>query len=41
MSVFRKMRQCEGDTVCRDDPYELTKVANNHYVACPLVCLPK
>lgn len=36
---FGRCDQCGGDTVCRDDAYVLTKVAENHSVACPMVCV--
>lgn len=36
---FGRCIQCGGDTVCRDDPYILTKVAENHSVACPMICV--
>jgi peptide/nickel transport system ATP-binding protein len=31
--------ECEGYTICRDDPYQLTQVAEHHFVACPRICL--
>jgi peptide/nickel transport system ATP-binding protein len=31
--------QCGGDIHCRDDEYELTKVAEHHYVSCPRACI--
>jgi peptide/nickel transport system ATP-binding protein len=31
--------QCGGDTRCRDHKYELTKVAEHHYVSCPRACI--
>jgi peptide/nickel transport system ATP-binding protein len=36
---FGRCTECRGDTICRDDPYHLTKVAERHYVACPRICL--
>jgi peptide/nickel transport system ATP-binding protein len=36
---FERCLECEGNTICRDEPYELTKVANRHYVACPRMCI--
>jgi peptide/nickel transport system ATP-binding protein len=36
---FGRCTECDGDTVCRDDPYTLTLVADQHYVACPQVCV--
>ncbi|MBM4326355.1 MAG: ABC transporter ATP-binding protein [Deltaproteobacteria bacterium] len=37
---FGRCGECEGNTVCRDEPYELTWVAEDHYVACPRICVP-
>jgi peptide/nickel transport system ATP-binding protein len=34
-----RCNQCRGDTHCRDDQYELTKVAEHHYVSCPRACI--
>jgi peptide/nickel transport system ATP-binding protein len=31
--------QCGGDVHCRDDQYELTKIAEHHYVSCPRACV--
>jgi len=31
--------ECGGDTLCRDDQYELTKVGERHYVSCPRMCI--
>jgi peptide/nickel transport system ATP-binding protein len=31
--------ECGGSRICRDNPYELTKVAEGHFVACPRTCL--
>jgi len=36
---FGRCTECGGETICRDDPYELTKVADRHYVACPRMCI--
>ncbi len=36
---FGRCTQCGGDTVCRDHTYELTQVAERHFVACPQVCV--
>ena len=36
---FGRCTECEGLTVCRDEPYELTKVADHHYLACPKLCI--
>jgi peptide/nickel transport system ATP-binding protein len=36
---FERCLECGGDAICRDDPYELTKVAARHYVACPRMCI--
>ena len=29
---------CPEGTACREDPYHLTKVAQSHFVACPVMC---
>lgn len=36
---FGRCVECGGDTLCRDDLYDLTKVGERHYVACPRTCL--
>jgi len=36
---FARCDECDGGTVCRDDPYELTLVGPRHYVACPPMCI--
>ncbi len=36
---FGRCMECGGDSVCRDTPYELTKVAQRHFVACPRMCI--
>jgi peptide/nickel transport system ATP-binding protein len=36
---FGRCTECEGLTVCRDDPYALTKVGSRHFVACPRMCI--
>ncbi len=36
---FGRCTECGGNTVCRDQPYELTKVAQRHFVACPRMCI--
>ena len=36
---FGRCTECGGDSVCRDTPYELTKVAQRHFVACPRMCI--
>ncbi|MBM3299755.1 MAG: ABC transporter ATP-binding protein, partial [Deltaproteobacteria bacterium] len=38
---FGRCSQCNGDTVCCDEPYELTKVAEGHFVACPGICVTR
>ncbi len=37
---FGRCDQCGGDTICRDSGYALTAVAEDHFVACPGVCVP-
>ncbi|AFM28210.1 ABC transporter ATP-binding protein [Desulfomonile tiedjei] len=37
---FGRCMECGGSTVCRDSPYELTKVDDRHFVACPQMCIP-
>jgi peptide/nickel transport system ATP-binding protein len=36
---FGRCVECGGDTICRDDPYDLTQVSERHFVACPRTCL--
>ncbi len=36
---FGRCTECGGDTICRDDPYQLTEVSDDHFVACPRVCV--
>ncbi len=36
---FGRCNECGGDSVCRDQPYELTQIADRHYVACPRICI--
>jgi len=36
---FARCTVCSGNTICRDDPYHLTKVADRHFVACPVICV--
>jgi peptide/nickel transport system ATP-binding protein len=36
---FGRCTECGGLTVCRDDPYALTKVGSRHFVACPRMCI--
>lgn len=36
---FGRCTECGGNAVCRDTPYELTKVAQRHFVACPRMCI--
>lgn len=36
---FGRCTQCEGDSVCHDQPYVLTRVADRHFVACPQICV--
>lgn len=36
---FGRCTECGGDTVCRDEPYDLTLVEEGHYVACPRLCI--
>lgn len=38
---FGRCEECGGDTICRDDPYQLTQVAERHFVACPRICIRK
>lgn len=38
---FGRCDQCGGNTVCQDSSYVLTPVAENHFVACPGVCVPR
>jgi peptide/nickel transport system ATP-binding protein len=35
---FGRCKQCEGNTVCRDEPYQLTQVGERHSLACPRMC---
>jgi peptide/nickel transport system ATP-binding protein len=37
---FGRCMECGGSTVCRDRLYELTKVDDRHFVACPRMCIP-
>lgn len=37
---FGRCMECGGSTVCRDRSYELTKVDDRHFVACPQMCIP-
>jgi peptide/nickel transport system ATP-binding protein len=36
---FGRCTECGGDSICRDNPYELTEVGYRHYVACPRICV--
>jgi|UniRef100_A0A7C4ART7 peptide/nickel transport system ATP-binding protein len=36
---FGRCHECGGDSVCRDQPYELTQIDERHYVACPRICI--
>jgi len=36
---FERCLECGEDALCKDDPYQLTKVASRHYVACPRMCI--
>ncbi len=36
---FDRCLECDGNTICRDEPYELTEVAEHHFVACPRICV--
>lgn len=36
---FDRCTECGENTACRDEQYELTKVADRHYVACPRICI--
>ena len=36
---FGRCTQCGGDSVCHDQPYALTQVADRHFVACPRICV--
>lgn len=36
---FGRCDECEGNTICRDQPYELTRISDRHYVACPGICV--
>lgn len=38
---FGRCTQCGGDSVCHDNPYELTQVADRHFVACPRICIQR
>jgi oligopeptide/dipeptide ABC transporter ATP-binding protein len=35
---YGRCKQCEGSTVCRDEPYQLTQVGDRHSLACPRIC---
>jgi len=35
---YGRCLECNGTSICKDDPYELTKVADRHFVACPRIC---
>jgi oligopeptide/dipeptide ABC transporter ATP-binding protein len=37
---FGRCTECGGNTLCRDDPYHLTKIQDRHFVACPRMCIP-
>ncbi len=36
---YARCHVCPTGTVCREDPYHLTKVGRRHFVACPVLCL--
>ncbi|MFC1834550.1 ABC transporter ATP-binding protein [Thermodesulfobacteriota bacterium] len=36
---FGRCEACGGDTVCRDDDYQLIEISDGHFVACPLKCV--
>jgi peptide/nickel transport system ATP-binding protein len=36
---FGRCLECGGNTVCRDQPYELAKVGDRHFLACPRICV--
>ncbi len=36
---YARCHVCPTGTVCREDPYHLTKVAQRHFVACPVICV--
>lgn len=36
---FGRCTECGGDSICRDQPYELTNVSPDHFVACPRMCI--
>ena len=38
---YARCHVCPTGTMCREDPYHLTKVAQRHFVACPVLCLSK
>lgn len=38
---FNRCTECGGDRVCSEEPYHLTQVAEDHFVACPQVCIIK
>ena len=36
---FGRCTECGGDSICRDNPYELTELGDRHFVACPRMCI--
>lgn len=36
---FERCVECGGNTICRDTPHRLTTVAEDHLVACPMLCV--
>jgi oligopeptide/dipeptide ABC transporter ATP-binding protein len=38
---YARCHVCPTGSTCREDPYHLTKVAQRHFVACPVLCLNK
>lgn len=36
---YGRCMECGGATICRDTPYELTKIDGRHFVACPRMCV--
>jgi oligopeptide/dipeptide ABC transporter ATP-binding protein len=36
---YGRCMECGGATICRDKPYELTRVGDRHFVACPRTCI--
>jgi oligopeptide/dipeptide ABC transporter ATP-binding protein len=36
---YARCHACPEGTSCREDPYHLAKVAERHFVACPVICV--